>query len=110
MKKKFTGIWTIAFVAIIVTIIIAYIFTGCSNLDFSLDNPFGNQGIIGWGNYAYSGVHYCGGGTVRDIPLISWRDNEGNGIEVKTSDSNVLWMSEGTYVLYKDYCPICNGR
>lgn len=62
---------------------------------------------IGCGNYEFNGVHICDhGGNCHDVRIINWHDNS-TGIEVKCVDGNSIFLSEGTYILYEDYCPIC---
>ena len=77
-------------------IIMLITMTACGNQDLS------------FGNYTFNRVHFSVGGKEYCSELQSWRDNE-LGCEVKLEDGNVLYLSEGTYILIKDECPICNG-
>ena len=36
-----------------------------------------------------------------------WYDNS-KGIEVLTSECGSLFLSEGTYIMYSDTCPLCS--
>lgn len=67
--------------------------TSCGNVD------------IGFGNFSFNGIHVFFAN--KDYELVSWRDTK-LGVEVKLLDDNVLFLSEGTYMLYSNYCPICN--
>lgn len=63
---------------------------------------------LSFGNYQFNRVHFSVGNEERCAEVQSWHDNE-LGCEVKLKDGNVLYLSEGTYILIKDKCPICNG-
>lgn len=63
---------------------------------------------IGIGTYKFKKVHIFieyGYGTCFDIS--SWREAD-VGVEVKVDGYGSLWLSEGTYMLVGDKCPICN--
>lgn len=63
---------------------------------------------IGVGTLNFKKVHIFieyGYGTCFDIS--SWREAE-IGVEVKVDGYGSLWLSEGTYMLVGDKCPICN--
>ena len=63
---------------------------------------------IGIGTYKFTKVHIFiedGYGSCFDIS--SWREAE-VGVEVKVSGCGSLWLSEGTYMLVEDKCPICS--
>lgn len=81
---------------ILIMSLILTIFTlsGCGNQDLS------------FGNYTFTKVHISVGGKEICREISSWHDNE-IGCEVKLKDNNVLYLSEGTYILIKDKCPIC---
>lgn len=68
-----------------------------------------NQGI-GWGQLKFEKVHISIGDTSKCVEITSWYDSEGAGIEVKTKDYGSLFLSEGTYILVSDKCPICDGK
>ena len=46
------------------------------------------------------------GGKESCKEILNWHDNE-IGCEVTLKDRNSLYLSEGTYILIKDKCPIC---
>lgn len=58
------------------------------------------------GNYSYNRVHISVGGKELCKEILNWHDNE-IGCEVTLKDGNSLYLSEGTYILIKDKCPIC---
>ena len=59
------------------------------------------------GNYNFTKVHISTpGGIDKCFELSSWHDNE-RGCEVKLKNGSSLFLSEGTYILVEDYCPIC---
>ena len=60
------------------------------------------------GNYNYNRVHISVGGKELCKEILNWHDNE-IGCEVTLKDGNSLYLSEGTYILIKDKCPICGG-
>lgn len=62
---------------------------------------------VGFGNYTYNRVHvFDTAGNCCDLEIDKWYDNE-NGIEIQLKDGNNLYLSEGTYILIKDECPLC---
>ena len=64
---------------------------------------------IGIGSYSFKHIHVCDfGGNCSDATVVNWHDNE-EGIEVKTKEYGSLFLSEGTYILFNDVCPICEG-
>lgn len=66
-----------------------------------------NKGL-GLGNYNFKKVHICVGDVNKCVEIEKWYDNE-IGIEVKTKNYGALYLSEGTYILIEDKCPLC-GR
>ena len=83
------------FIAIILTVLLMAALVGCGNHS------------IGMGKFTFRGVHVSdGSGHARDLTVINWHDND-VGIEVKTEEAGSLFLSEGTYVLYEDTCPLC---
>jgi len=62
---------------------------------------------IGFGNYSFRGIHlYDAPNGVYDYEIASWHDDD-EGCEAKLKDGNSIFVSEGKYMLYEDYCPIC---
>ena len=62
---------------------------------------------LGLGNYTFKKVHICVGDVSKCVEIEKWYD-DGMGIEVKTKNYGALFLSEGTYFLVEDKCPICN--
>ena len=88
-KKKFMT--TVALMLVTCTALVA---TGCGNKS------------LGMGNYNFKKVHIFNdrdGGVCCKVE--KWYDCE-MGVEVKT-DKGALFLSEGTYMLVEDVCPIC---
>ena len=88
-------------VMILTCLILLFTLTGCEVKGLGNNN-------IGWGSYTFNKVHFAIGNKDCCKEISSWSDNE-VGIEVKLKDGNVLYLSEGTYMLVKDVCPICAG-
>ena len=65
---------------------------------------------LGWGNYVFNKVHINTLSYNKCVNIKTWRNNSGNGIEVKTVDYGSLFLSEGTYILVEDKCPICDSK
>lgn len=68
-----------------------------------------NRSFIG--TYNFTHVHICdNAGHTADYPIESWtEDGDGApGIEVKIEGYGSMWLSEGTYILYTDKCPLCD--
>ena len=64
---------------------------------------------IGFGNFTFRKVHiFTHDGRDRCLTIEKWYENN-VGIEVRTKECGTLWLSEGTYMLCEDECPIC-GR
>lgn len=65
----------------------------------------GNIGLD-LGNFTFTKVHI----TLinKDVNVIKWYDND-FGVEVVTDEYGTLYLSEGTYILLQDKCPICDG-
>ena len=67
----------------------------------------GNQDVIGWGNFDFKRAHiFTGDGNGVCVEIQKWIDNE-LGCEIKMTNGSSLYLSEGTYMLVEDYCPIC---
>lgn len=82
-------------IGIICVLIIIATLTACGNMSF------------GAGNYDFNIVHVCDhSGNCADYEVEKWYEDD-CGIEVKLKDGNCLYLSEGTYILASDHCPIC---
>lgn len=82
-------------VLVVVSVILMLSLSGC------------NMGV-GFGSYTYNHVHifdYSSG--VSHATIEKWYDSE-SGIEVKTEEYGSIFLCEGTYILYKDKCPLCD--
>jgi len=90
MKRK------ILYIIMSLIILSTFILTSCGNLS------------IGAGNFNFKKVHIHLGSIDRCLTIEKWYDNEGMGIEVKTKECGSLFLSEGTYILIEDKCPICD--
>ena len=84
--KKFLKIFAVLFTC--------FGLTSCGNMD------------IGFGNFNFTGAHIFN--TSTDYTVKQWNESK-VGVEVKLEDDNVLFLSEGTYMLYSDHCPICSA-
>ena len=69
--------------------------SGCGNKSYGL------------GTYTFKKVHINTLKYSGCLELENWHD-DGNGIEVKTKEVGSLFLSEGTYILIGDKCPICD--
>ena len=67
----------------------------------------GNQSV-GFGNYTFRKVHIDTPHFSGCYTIEKWHDNE-RGIEVKTEEVGSIFLSEGTYILVEDKCPICDA-
>ena len=63
-----------------------------------------------FGTYNFTHVHICdNAGHTADYAIKSWTEqSETPGVEVKIEGYGSMWLSEGTYILYTDKCPICD--
>lgn len=76
-------------------ILTVFTLSGCGNMS------------VGLGNYNFRKVHISTpGGFDKCCELDNWHDNE-RGCEVKLKNGSSIYLSEGTYILVEDYCPIC---
>ena len=66
----------------------------------------GNQSI-GFGNFTFKKVHIDTYHFSGCYTIVKWHDNE-SGIEVETEEVGSIFLSEGTYILVEDKCPICD--
>ena len=83
--------------AILITILLILGVTSCGNHS------------LGLGNFQYSVIHvYDTAGNYHDYHIAKWYESN-SGIEVTTTDGNNLFVSEGSYILAKDYCPLCGA-
>jgi len=84
------------FIAAIILVAMILVLCGCGNVSYGL------------GNYTFKHIHVCDfSGSCADLTVKTWHDNE-VGIEVKTEEAGPLFLSEGTYILFDDKCPICD--
>lgn len=62
-----------------------------------------------FGTYNFTHVHICdNAGHTADYKIESWTEqSETPGVEVKIKGYGSMWLSEGTYILYTDKCPLC---
>lgn len=86
--KKIIKISIVCLIVIMITIFM----TGCGNMSFSL------------GNYNFTKVHIIGNHCEE---ISEWHDNE-LGCEVRMTHGGSIHLSEGTYILIEDRCPICD--
>ena len=84
-------------ISLVLTVVIVLLtLVGCGNMS------------VGPGNYNYQIVHvFDTAGNYHDYHIEKWYNDE-SGIEVTLTDGNNLFLSEGTYILAKDYCPLCD--
>lgn len=69
----------------------------------------GNQAILDPGSFKFEHVHVTDHIEGHCFNIEKWWDNE-SGIEVRTTDGNGIFLSEGTYQLFEsaDACPYCD--
>ena len=89
MMKKFR---IIGFIAVLLLMVLC--FTGCGNMS------------LGLGNYEYNFIHVDNHHYSGCIEIEKWYNN-GTGIEVQTKDYGNIFLSEGSYTLIEDKCPLC---
>ena len=66
-----------------------------------------NMGLVG--KFTYNGIHLTThDGRSMCLKVEKWYESD-TGIEVKTENKKYgsIFASEGTYILFKDACPIC---
>lgn len=87
-------IWTI----LLVVVIMLSTLTACGNRS------------IGFGNYSFKHIHFTDAVEGHCATVEKWYENEGGGIEVKTTEHGAIFCSEGTYILIEDgaKCPYCH--
>lgn len=68
----------------------------------------GNKAFLDPGNFTFKHVHISDSVEGHCFDITKWWDNE-SGIEVKTSNGNGVFCSEGTYQLFEsaEACPYC---
>ena len=86
------------FVLAIVIVLMLICFTGC-----------GNKAILDPGSFSFKHIHITDHTEGHCYDIDKWWDNE-SGVEVKTTNGNGMFLSEGTYQLFesKTVCPYCN--
>ena len=69
----------------------------------------GNQAILDPGSFKFEHVHVTDYVEGHCFNIEKWWDNE-SGIEVRTTNGNGIFLSEGTYQLFEstDACPYCD--
>ena len=84
------------FIAIILVMILALSLCACGNENW------------GVGNYTFRHVHFSDAVEGHCATIESWHDNT-SGIELHTVECGDLYLSEGTYMLFRDAsgCPFC---
>lgn len=88
---------------IILIVLAALLLAGCEGCE-------SNQNTYTSGNHSYNIIHISdSAGNAQDCAISQWWDSS-VGIEVELSDGNNVFCSEGTYILAKDYCPICGRK
>lgn len=95
MKKTYINLMTIGFFLLLV-FVVTVVLTSCGNMS------------IGFGNYSFKRVHVDTHGYSGCFEVDKWYDNEAGGIEVKTKDHGAMYLSEGSYILIEEQCPICD--
>ena len=79
----------------LIVVLCGCLFSGC------------NQGF-GVGSLKFNGIHFQIHDNYADAFVHKWYENE-TGIEVNTKEYGSMFLSEGTYILYNDICPLCGG-
>lgn len=97
MKKSYIKLIAVGFILLIMLIMAVMLLTSCGNMS------------IGPGNYSFKKVHINTHENACCVDIDNWHDNEGGGIEVRSKDTGSMFLSEGTYILIEDACPICGG-
>lgn len=83
-------------IAIFVVMVLLLALCSCGNESYGL------------GNFSFKKVHVSTyDGKSACLTVEKWHDNS-TGIEVKTKEKGSLFLSEGTYILCEDKCPICD--
>ena len=67
-----------------------------------------NMGLVG--KFTYRGIHpTTHDGRFACLKVDKWYESD-TGIEVKTESGESIFASEGTYIMFKDVCPICGEQ
>ena len=87
------------FVILISLVILCTLLTSC-----------GNQAILDPGNFSFKHVHITDPIEGHCFDIEKWWDNE-NGVEVRLSNGEGVFLSEGTCQLFesKTTCPYCGN-
>lgn len=95
MKNSFTKF---SFIFILVSLFLfGLCFMSCGNESW------------GMGNYNFTHIHFSNSIENHCATVEKWHDNE-IGIEVSTKEYGPIYLSEGTYFLFRhiEDCPFCN--
>lgn len=92
---KFINLIATIFMLLVVAVIAVVTLTSCGNMS------------IGPGNYSFKKVHINTHENACCVEIEKWYDDE-RGIEVKAKDGGAMYLSEGSYILIEDKCPICD--
>jgi hypothetical protein len=86
------------FIVCVVVIILVTCFVGC-----------GNKAFLDPGSFNFEHVHVTDHVEGHCFSIEKWWDNE-SGIEVRTTNGNGMFLSEGTYQLFESAasCPYCD--
>ena len=97
MKKTYIKLAVVSILMLAILILSVVSLTSCGNMS------------IGPGNYSFKKVHINTYENSGCVSIDKWHENEGGGIEVHNKDCGSMFLSEGTYILLEDQCPICDG-
>ena len=81
---------------LILLIILVMTFAGCNM-------------SMGLGNYEYNKIHIDTYHYSGCLKVDKWYETT-TGVEVKTEDGESLYLSEGTYIMVEDECPLCAAK
>ena len=95
MKKTHIKIITIAAIMLIM-LVLTITLASCGNV------------AIGPGNYSFKKVHINTQENSCCVDIDKWYDSEATGIEVHSEEYGAMFLSEGSYILIEDKCPICD--
>lgn len=94
--KNYIKIGAVVFILLVMLILAVTSLTSCGNMS------------VGPGNYSFKKVHINTHENSCCVDIDKWHDSEGDGIEVHSKDTGSMFLSEGTYILIEDKCPICD--
>lgn len=89
----------LTFISIVIILVIVMVTaSGC-----------GNRAILDPGNFNFKHVHISDDVEGHCFDITKWWDNE-NGVEVKTTSGDGIFLSEGTYQMFEsaESCPYCH--